>query len=76
MILAISLIFVSGLSAYYVLPRMEDPLLTPHVTLVNTRYPGADAERVESLVTERPEEELREIEEITPSVTCWRASAC
>ena len=63
-ILTVSLILVSGLSSYYVLPRMEDPLLTSRFALVNTRYPGADAERVESLVTEKIEEELREIEEI------------
>ncbi len=63
-VLAVSLILVAGLSSYYVLPRMEDPLLTPRFALVNTRFPGADAERVESLVTEKIEEELREIEDI------------
>ncbi len=64
LVLTISLVLVSGLSSFYVLPRMEDPLLTPRFALVNTRFPGADAERVESLVTEKLEEELREIEEI------------
>ncbi|MDG2220951.1 MAG: efflux RND transporter permease subunit [Rubripirellula sp.] len=64
LVLTIALILVSGLSSYYVLPRMEDPLLTERVALATTLFPGADAERVESLVTEKLEEELREIEEI------------
>ncbi len=64
LVLTIALILVSGLSSYYVLPRMEDPLLTERVSLVTTPFPGADAERVESLVTEKLEEELQEIEEI------------
>lgn len=64
LLLTIALILVSGLSSYYVLPRMEDPLLTERVSLVTTPFPGADAERVESLITEKLEEELQEIEEI------------
>jgi multidrug efflux pump subunit AcrB len=49
---------------YYVLPRMEDPLLLERAAIINTAYPGADAAQVESLVTEPLEEELLEIEEI------------
>ena len=64
LILLIALITVAGLSSYYVLPRMEDPVLTQRVARVNTRFPGADATRVESLVSEKIEEELREIDEI------------
>ncbi len=63
-ILVISLILVSGLSAFFVLPRMEDPLMTERVAMVNTVYPGANAERVEALVTEKIEEELQEVDEI------------
>lgn len=63
-ILVISLIIVSGLSSFFVLPRMEDPLLTERVAMINTVYPGADAERVEALVTEKIEEEFQEIDEI------------
>jgi len=47
-----------------VMPRMEDPLLTPRAASVTTVFPGADAERVESLVTEKLEDELDEIQEI------------
>ena len=64
LVLALSLILVAGLSSYYVLPRMEDPVLTQRAAIVNTLYPGASAERVEALVTEKIEEELQEIEEI------------
>lgn len=63
-VLLIGLIIVSGSSSWYVMPRMEDPLLTERFALVNTVFPGADAERVEALVTEKLEDELREIEEI------------
>ena len=64
LILAIGLIVVSGLSSFLLLPRMEDPLLTSRAASINTVLPGADAERVESLVTEKLEQELREIDEI------------
>ena len=64
LVLVICLILVAGGSSFYLLPRMEDPVLTQRVALVNTLYPGASAERVEALVTEKLEEELQEIEEI------------
>ncbi|NOZ39036.1 MAG: efflux RND transporter permease subunit [Planctomycetes bacterium] len=64
LVLSISLILVAGLSSFYLLPRMEDPLLTRRFAMINTLYPGASAERVEALVTEKLEEKLQEIEEI------------
>ncbi len=64
LILTICLILVWGLSSYYLLPRMEDPLLSQDHALVLTRFPGASAYRVESLVTEKIEEALFEIPEI------------
>ena len=64
LVLAICLIVVAGLSSYVVLPRMEDPLMLQRAAIINTVYPGASAERVEALVTEKLEEELQEIEEI------------
>ncbi len=64
LLLTVSLILVAGLSSYVVLPRMEDPLLTERAANINTIFPGADAERVESLVTEKLEEKIREIDEI------------
>ena len=64
LVMAIGLIVVGGLSSFFVLPRMEDPLLTQRAGIINTLYPGASPERVEALVTEKLEEELQEIEEI------------
>lgn len=64
LILVIGLIAVAGLSAYMVMPRMEDPLLKPRWANVFTFYPGADAERVETLVTKKIEDALKEIPEI------------
>lgn len=63
-ILAVSLIMVAGISSYAALPRMEDPILRERVAIINTIYPGANAERVEALVTEPIEESFRELEQI------------
>ena len=65
MLLAIALVVVSGLSSYALSPRLEDPTLVDRFALIQTRLPGASAERVEALVTDPIEDELREIEEIS-----------
>ncbi len=57
-------VLVAGSSSILVLPRMEDPVLTKRAAIINTRLPGADATRVEALVTEKIEDRLREIQEI------------
>ncbi|MFK7770066.1 MAG: efflux RND transporter permease subunit [Mariniblastus sp.] len=64
MVLLIALIVVSGCVAIALLPRQEDPRLTSRAGRITTVLPGANALRVESLVTEKLEEELLEIEEI------------
>ncbi|MBE7385900.1 MAG: efflux RND transporter permease subunit [Leptolyngbya sp. SIO1E4] len=64
LILTIVLILGWGLSAYIGLPRQEDPELVGRTAVVTTVFPGANAERVEALVTTVLEEELAEIEEI------------
>ena len=64
MLLAICLIMVSGLSSFFILPRMEDPQLVQRGAFVNTIFPGADPSRVETLVSEKIEDALNEIEEI------------
>ena len=63
-LLVICLILVSGLSSVFLLPRMEDPRLVERAAFVNTLFPGADPSRVESLVTEKIEDVLNEIDEI------------
>lgn len=64
LVLTTALITVAGISAYETLPRMEDPELISRNAIVTTRLPGADAPRVEALVTEKIEEELLDVEEI------------
>ncbi len=64
LLLVLGLILVAGISSSMVLPRMEDPLLAPRAASVTTLLPGADALRVESLVTEKIEDELKKIQEI------------
>jgi multidrug efflux pump subunit AcrB len=62
--LVVSLILVAGASAFAVLPRAEDPSLKGRVARVLTRLPGGSPERVEALVTEKIERELREVPQI------------
>ena len=62
--LAIALIVVSGSVALTLLPRMEDPRLVPRAARLIYNLPGANAERIESLVVEKIEEELKDVVEI------------
>ena len=62
--LTILVIVAAGLSALVGIGRQEDPTITNLFATVTTVYPGADPARVEALVTEKIEDELREIEEI------------
>lgn len=61
LILSILIIIVAGVSAITSLPRLEDPRITNRNPLILTAVPGASAERVENLVTEKIEEELQEV---------------
>nr|WP_136251405.1 efflux RND transporter permease subunit [Ningiella ruwaisensis] len=62
--LSIVILLVAGLSAIQSLPRLEDPRIDLRNVLVLTSYPGASAERVEALVTDVLEDELRQLYEI------------
>lgn len=64
LVLTVVMIVAWGFVAFQSLPRQEDPELVSRVAVVQTAYPGADAERVEALVTEVIEAELSELEEI------------
>lgn len=75
LVLTIAVIIVAGLSSYFVLPRLEDPTLTPRFAIVTTLFPGARGDRVEVLVTDPLEEELQEIEEIKEIRSTSRAGA-
>ncbi|MEQ8654766.1 MAG: efflux RND transporter permease subunit [Kiloniellales bacterium] len=71
-LLALLLILASGLSALLTIGRQEDPTITNLFATVVTPFPGADPARVESLVTEKIEEELRQIEEINEILSTSR----
>jgi len=62
--LLVALVVVAGLGALYTLPIAEDPQMGNRFGLILTAYPGANAERVEALVTEKLELKLRELPEI------------
>lgn len=62
--LIIIVLIVSGLGALSTLPRTEDPRITNRVASVFTVLPGASAERVEALISEKIESKLRKQSEI------------
>lgn len=64
LLMMVAVLVVAGLSSWSVIPRMEDPVLVQRAAIVTTRYPVADAEQVETLVTDRIEKAIREVEEI------------
>ncbi|WP_017328343.1 efflux RND transporter permease subunit [Synechococcus sp. PCC 7336] len=64
LVLVIAVIWLWGLVGFQALPRMEDPNLTQRNAAIVTLFPGANSERVESLVTKPIEDELVEIEEL------------
>jgi multidrug efflux pump subunit AcrB len=64
LVLAIIIILVAGMSAVSNLPRLEDPRIDLRNVIVLTSFPGASAERVEALVSDVIEDELRQLYEI------------
>ena len=73
LVLAIVAILAAGASAFLHLPRLEDPRIVNRNPLVITRVPGASAERVEALVTEKLEEAFQEVPEIKTLESISRA---
>lgn len=63
-ILIIMVILIGGLGAMFSLGRQEDPTLIERYGFVLTTLPGADAERMEALVTEPVEAALMELPEV------------
>lgn len=62
--LTILIVLMAGSSSLSNLPRIEDPHITNRYPNVTTVVPGASAERVETLVTEKLEDALDELSEI------------
>ncbi len=71
--LAVALILIAGLSAWGNLPRTEDPRITTRNALIVTPLAGGDARRVESLVTKKLEDALRQVAEIKTLESTSRA---
>jgi multidrug efflux pump len=51
-----------GIYSYFHLGQSEDPPFTFRVMVVNTQWPGATADEVDRLVTDRIEEKLQELD--------------
>ncbi len=62
--LTVLTILALGLLSFQSIGRQEDPTITNLFATIVTPFPGADPARVEALVTEKIEAELREIPEI------------
>lgn len=73
-VLAILIVLAGGLGAVLTLGRQEDPTLVERFGFVLTTMPGADAERIEALITEPIETALRELPEINEIVSSSRAN--
>ncbi|MEN1704730.1 MAG: efflux RND transporter permease subunit [Planctomycetota bacterium] len=71
LLIAVSL--VAGLSTFLTIPRIEDPRIVNRGPIVLTPFPGASAERVESLVSDPIETALEEIDEIKTLSSTSRA---
>jgi multidrug efflux pump subunit AcrB len=73
-ILAVLITVAAGLGALLNLGRQEDPTLIERYGYVLTYYPGADASRVEALVTDPIETALQELTEIDELIGTSRAN--
>lgn len=62
--LILMVLIASGLSSLLAIGRQEDPTITNLFANVQTVFPGASPERVETLVTAEIEESLKEIPEV------------
>lgn len=71
--LTIGLLIVLGLAGISSLPRSEDPRISNRLAFVMTPFPGATPERVEALVSEPIENELRRLPEIEDISSISRA---
>ncbi len=63
-IVAVLVVVVAGVNAFLTLPQAEDPGFIIRTALVQTRFPGANPERVENLVTDKIEKAIQEMPEL------------
>ena len=67
-----ALLAVSGMTAWFQMPRQEDPTMPDRFGIITCAYPGADAETVERLVTDPIEEALTQVKEVKRLVSTSR----
>ncbi|TWU43400.1 Multidrug export protein AcrF [Novipirellula aureliae] len=60
----VAMLMAWGTMSFFTMPRREDPEFTIRVCVVSTVWPGAPAEKVEELVTDKLEQEIVSIEEV------------
>ncbi|MGP1275461.1 MAG: efflux RND transporter permease subunit [Caulobacterales bacterium] len=72
--LVLFLMLAAGFAALATMGRQEDPYLTERFGRVVTFYPGADAERVEALLSEPVERSLMELAEVEETNSVSRAN--
>lgn len=73
-ILSVLIALAAGIGALLSLGRQEDPTLVERYGFVLTVFPGADAERVEALVTDKIETRLQELTEIEELISTSRSN--
>ena len=63
-VILILILVLSGISAFFKMPRAEDPGFEVRRAVVVTFFPGASPDRVENLVTDKIEKIVQEIPEL------------
>ncbi|MEM7202852.1 MAG: efflux RND transporter permease subunit [Planctomycetota bacterium] len=63
-LVAAVLLVLVGISTFLAMSRRENPRITIRAAVIETRWPGAAAEKVEDLVTEPIEDAVYQIEEV------------
>ncbi len=63
-IIMVTILILSGLSAFVQLPKARDPGFIVRTAVISTQFPGANPERVELLVTDKLEKKIQEMPEI------------
>ncbi|WP_395375676.1 efflux RND transporter permease subunit [Marinicella sp. W31] len=58
------ILILSGVGAYFSLPKNEDPGFIVRTAFVQTIFPGANPERVEMLVSDKLEKEIQQMPEV------------
>ena len=63
------LLLVSGVLAYFALPKAQDPGFIVRTAVITTQLPGANPKRIELLVTDKIEKKIQEMPEIDSIVS-------